>query len=397
VRFTNGYVCAAMCSPSRAGLLTGIHPQRFGHENNDSVQGANRGMDVRVKTLGDHLRAAGYATGWVGKWHLGEAPKFRPEKRGFDETFGFLWGMRSYFPLPENSRQTKDRRLYRNGMLAPEEDEYLTSVWAREACAFIERHTDQPWFLYLAFNAPHTPMDAESDTLARLGHIADPVRRRYAAMMSAMDTAIGRVLDLLASKGLDERTLIFFLSDNGGPATRDPQDASFNRANNEPLRGGKWDTYEGGIRVPFCVRWKGTLPANRVFDSPVVSLDIAATALAAARAKPVDGAQLDGVNLLPFLTGERGDAPHDALYWRNNELWAIREGDWALVRMREAESHPDYKKPLPALLAPRLFHLANDVGENTDVAPQHPELVGRLRAKWEAWNATLPPPPGANR
>ena len=146
-------------------------------------------------------------------------------------------------------------------------------------------------------------------------------------MVSTMDSAIGSVLDQLAAKGIDERTLIFFLSDNGGPTTRDPKDTSYNRADNGPLRGFKWDTYQGGIRVPFCARWKGTLPAGQVFAQPVISLDIAATALAAAHAEPVAGTRLDGVNLLPFLSGQRSDAPHEALYWRNENLWATGPND----------------------------------------------------------------------
>ena len=172
VRFSNGYVSAAMCSPSRAGLLAGIYQQRFGHENNESLQGANQGMDTRVKTLADHLHSSGYATGWVGKWHLGEAPRYQPQRRGFDDTLGFLWGMRSYFPLKDANAQARDRRLYRNGVVLPEEDGYLTDVFGREACAFIERHAEKPWFLYFAFNAPHTPMDAKDVALARFSHIA---------------------------------------------------------------------------------------------------------------------------------------------------------------------------------------------------------------------------------
>ena len=384
VRFTNGYVSGPYCSPTRAGLMTGRYQQRFGHEFNPGG-GADEhvGLPLTETTLADRLKAAGYATGLVGKWHLGAVPKFHPQKRGFDEYFGFLGGGHTYFAA-------KSKDIYRGTTVVTEND-YLTDAFGRESVAFIERHKDHPFFLELAFNAVHTPMNATSARLERFGSISDPTRRTYAAMLSALDDAVGAVVGKLREAGLEENTLIVFHSDNGGPVM---PGTTINGSRNDPLRGSKRTTLEGGIRVPFFVRWKGHLPEGTVYDQPVIQLDILPTALAAAGvvARPDWG--LDGVNLLPHLSGKDKQAPHDALYWRLGEQWAIRRGEWKLVRYDPALDHPgQVSYGLPAKVTPpRLYNLAQDIGEAHDLAADYPDKVKELQTAWEAWSTPLARP-----
>ncbi|MCX7826754.1 MAG: sulfatase-like hydrolase/transferase, partial [Verrucomicrobiae bacterium] len=285
VRCTAGYVSAPMCSPSRAGLLTGRSQSRFGHEINwepDHPADPNdkRGLPLTEKTIADHLNAAGYRTGLVGKWHLGEAAPFHPNRRGFDEFFGFVGGGHDYFCENYTTTPPANRPRYahyltpleRNGAPQPVATGYLTTVLGKEAAAFIHRNKAQPWFLYAAFNAPHSPLQATPELLERVKHIADEKRRTYAAMVVGLDDAVGAILKQLRDDDLEERTLIFFLSDNGGPLAR-------NGSLNTPLRGEKGGMLEGGIRVPFLVQWKGVLPAGKTYNRPVSSLDILPTAL----------------------------------------------------------------------------------------------------------------------
>ena len=273
LRCTNGYVSHPYCSPTRAGLLTGRYQQRFGHEFNpgpptDRTPGI--GLPLTETTLADRLKAAGYKTGLVGKWHLGHTDDaFHPLNRGFDEFFGFLGGSHSYL-----RSGTGHTAIYR-GKQEVQEKEYLTDAFAREGVAFIEKHKAEPFFLYWAFNAVHGPMEAAEKYRARFPAIQEPKRRTYAAMLAALDDGIGRGLARLKEAGIEDDTLIFFLSDNGGPE-------AVNASDNGPFNGVKGTAYEGGIRVPFLVQWKGKLPAGKVYDQPVIGLDISPTALAAA-------------------------------------------------------------------------------------------------------------------
>lgn len=366
VRFTNGYVSCPVCSPTRAGLMTGRYQQRFGHEFNPgpaTEASDNFGLPLEEKTIADYLRALNYRTAIIGKWHLGYRREYLPLKRGFDLFFGFPGGAHSYL----DSRDRPGNPIMR-GVEEVEEKEYLTDAFAREATSFIDQAKRQPFFLYLAFNAVHNPLQATEKYLARFAAISDPRRRTYAAMMSAMDDAIGRVLAKLREHQLEQDTLIFFLSDNGGPT---PQTTS----SNHPLRGYKGQVWEGGIRVPFLMQWKGRIPAGRVYDQPVIALDVLPTALAAAEgALPPN---LDGANLLPFVTGQAKGAPHETLYWRFGAAWAVRRGDWKLLEQGDGM---------------QLFNLAQDVGEQKNLAAEHPEKVRELRAAWEAWNRQLAPP-----
>jgi arylsulfatase A-like enzyme len=389
IRFTDGYVTGPHCSPTRAALLTGRYQQRFGHESNFGAAVPNAGLPASETTMADRLKAAGYRTALFGKWHLGFTERLHPMSRGFDEFYGFLGGDHSYF---ESTPTDKDP-LY-EGRTPVAASGYLTDVLTDRAVAFIRREKSRPFFLYLAYNAVHTPMQAPEKYLARFKGIADEERRSYAAMMSAMDDGIGRTLAALRAEGLEENTLIFFFSDNGGPTMAG---TTINGATNTPLRGSKRQTWEGGIRVPFMIRWKGRLPEGKIDSRPVVQLDVLPTALAAAGVEPAADWKLDGVNLLPYLSGKQQGPPHDTLYWRMFAHMAIRKGAWKLVKTMEGPllvadtANPD-------LSGAQLFNLANDIGERHDLAATHAGKVKELAADWLAWSKEMAKPlwaPGA--
>jgi arylsulfatase A-like enzyme len=265
---------------------------------------------------------------------------------------------------------------------------YLTDTLGDRAVRYIEQHASEPFFLYLAFNAAHTPMEASEKYLARFPNIADPQRRTYAAMMSAMDDAIGRTLAAVRDQKLEERTLVIFLNDNGGPTMAT---TTVNGSSNHPLRGSKRQTWEGGIRVAFALSWKGRLDRGRVDDRPIIQLDVLPTALAAAGVA-TNGSEFDGVNLLPFLTGTAKGAPHDALYWRLGGTMAIRKGDWKLVRTREGRLVDVDPSTLRDLADAGLYNLAEDIGETRDRAAERPDKVKELGDLWQQWNRQMAKP-----
>jgi len=373
LRCTNGYVSHPFCSPTRAGLMTGRYQQRFGHENNPAwlPEDPKVGLPLSQTTLPQVLKTAGYTTGAVGKWHLGAHPNFHPNKRGFDDYFGALGGGHLYLP------QTKGGAEYsipldRNGKAEPH-TEYLTDTFGKEAAGFVERNQKKPWFLYLAFNAPHTPLQATEKYLERVKGIADEKRRTYAAMICAMDDAIGQVLAKLEALQQTDNTLIFFFSDNGGPSFA-------NSSSNAPLRGDKGQVLEGGIRVPFLVSWPAKLPKGKDYDQPVSSLDVFATAAGVAGAKVPASVKLDGVDLIPFLAGEKKTAPHEQLFWRmgGGTSHAVRAGDWKWLKMGNE--------------APQLFNLKQDIGESRNLVAEKPEVAKRLEAAVMAWDKELVAP-----
>ena len=302
VKFTQWYVSGPYCSPTRAGFLTGRYQTRFGHENNRVP--VVSGLPLTETTIADRLRTLGYATNAIGKWHLGGRPEFRPTRRGFDEFFGTLANTPYYHPT-----QFVDSRESADPHPVADDDFYTTDRYAARAVDWLERVKDRPWFLYLPFNAQHAPLQAPRKYLDRFPEIADPTRKSFAACMSAMDDAVGAVLDKVHALGQDEETLVVFFSDNGGPTRQ-------TTSSNLPLRGFKATTWEGGVRVPACLRWKGTLPAGRTYENPVIQLDILPTALAAAGATIDPAWKLDGVDLKPYLTGQKAGKPHESLYWR---------------------------------------------------------------------------------
>ncbi len=379
VRFTSGYVSGPYCSPTRAGLLTGRYQQRFGHEFNPgppAEAGAEVGLSLKETTLGNRLQAQGYATGWFGKSHLGTSEPFHPLNRGFDEFYGFLGGAHSYLD-PANGTVNSVLR----GKEEVEDPGYLTEAFAREAVDFIGRRKDTPWFVYLPFNAVHSPLETTEKYEARFSGIRDEKRRKFAALLSALDDAVGSVLAKVREQGQEEDTLVVFISDNGGPTEQIS-------SGNGPLRGFKSGTFEGGIRVPFAIQWKGTIPSGKVDSRPVIQLDLLPTALAAAGAEIQPDWKLDGVNLLPYLKEGNTEQPHQALFWRFGPQLAVRKGDWKLVKGPAGGNVKD----AATLDGAQLYNLAADIGETTDLSAGHPEKVRELSALWTSWNAELSAP-----
>jgi arylsulfatase A-like enzyme len=365
VRCTRGYVTAAVSCPSRAGLLTGRYQQRFGHEFNlvpdHTPEHANFGLPVDEVMVPARLKQAGYATALIGKWHQGWADRYVPQARGFDVFYGFLGG---HHEFATGRRKGSDWQILRGRepVATPPAGEYLTDTLAAETCSFIAAQKGHHWFAYLSFNAVHAPLQSPQ----RQADPSAPAAQRravYLEMLASMDQAVGRVLGQIRANGETERTLVFFISDNGGP-TR------VTSADNRPLRGEKGSHLEGGIRVPFLVSWPGRL-APHVSNRPVITLDIAATSLAAAGVR-ADG--LDGLDLLPGFADSGASAAPRALCWRmgnwnkavcvgDSKLYAAGGGPW------------------------QLYDLATDVGESRDLASERPQDVARLSAHWEAWNA----------
>lgn len=395
--FKEGYVTAPQCAPSRAGLLTGRYQQKFGFEYNGD-EFPNYGLPIGEKTMADYLRAAGYHTGVIGKWHLGVTPSLHPLQRGFDEFFGFLAGSSHYLqpneaPIPGILRNEKSEQV----------TSYLTDVFGKEASAYIEKNKDAPWFLYLAFNAPHEPWEAPQSYLDRFPNFSDePIKypgrgcrseRIYAAMISALDDAVGRTLQTLKDLHLGGRTVIVFLSDNGAPI------CITQPASNGPLRGEKGDVLEGGVRVPFLIQWSGHAPAGATINVPVSTLDLLPTFLAMAGKPLPSDTKFDGQSLLSTLT--TGKEPRDdrTLYWLfrltgNKALhsWGIRQGPWKFwhgpERARDSRLFYDMAN------SPRtaLFDIEKDIHEDNDLSAQNPEKKKALEAALTEWMQTLQPP-----
>jgi arylsulfatase A-like enzyme len=364
IRMTQGYVSAPLCSPSRAGLMTGRYQTRFGHENNTMAPG---GLPLTETTLADRMKTLGYATCAIGKWHLGKTADRLPMARGFDEYYGVTGNPGSYF----QPGGFIDSRVSPDVQPVTDPDFYTTDAFAARAADWIERQKDAPWFLYLPFNAIHGPREASKKHLERFADVPDVADRKLFAMTAALDDAVGVVLAKIRALGQEENTLIFYISDNGAPAHPD---------GNGVLRGHKYTTWEGGIRLPYIVQWKGRLPAGKVYEQPLVQLDVMPTCVAAGGGKVDPAWKLDGVDLLPYLTGEISTRPHETLYWRIDGRWAIRQGDWKLVH-----GQPD-KSP------PELFDLAADVGEQHDLTSEQAAKVQELQSLWNAWNAEQAPP-----
>jgi len=373
LRCTHGYASHPYCSPTRAGLMTGRYQQRFGHENNPfyDPRDHREGLPLSERLLPSFLREAGYTTGWIGKWHLGAAPEFSPLKRGFMETFGFIGGGHHYQNWEANRAVEYKVPIERNGQPV-EVKNHLTLAFGEEAAAFIRRHAAGPWFLYLAFNAPHTPLEPTPERLAHFASIPERKRRLCAAQVSLLDDAVGETLAALRGTAQDTHTLVFFFSDNGGPIG-----ANSNGSRNDPLRAGKGSVYEGGVRVPFVVSWPGRLPGGRTYDQPVSSLDVFATALACAGVPMPADRKYDSVNLLPFLSSERPGTPHERLFWRSGPRWALCESHNKLVRQAE---QPD-----------QLYDLANNIGEAKDLAGVRAADAKRLAETLKAWEKELVP------
>ena len=362
VRFTSGYASGYVCAPTRAGLMTGRYQQRFGFY---TAGDSRAGMPLKEITVADLLKKEGYATAVIGKWHLGIEPEYHPMKRGFDEFYGFLGhGAHDYFKLDITDEYTS---IYRNEK--PINDTgYLTNNLAREAVSFIKRNQNKPFFLYLPFNAVHWPLQALQKHIERF-NTGDPNRDIYLGMLVCMDEAVGRVLDALKRTGNDDNTLIVFFSDNGG--------ARKNLANNGALRDYKHSVYEGGIRVPFIVRWLEKVPKGKVCDEPVISLDVMPTICAAVGIELPDDRVYDGKNMLPVLRGESKGSLHKALFWYDGaDQWAVRAGKWKLLSQKGSLE---------------LYDLSADLSEKNDLSKENPQIVKHLQQTYTTWKNQMAP------
>lgn len=362
IRFTNGYVSAPVCGPSRIGLMTGRYQQHTGHDANATPKQIGNGMDLREVTFAQRMKAAGYTTGIVGKWHLGAGKEFLPASRGFDFSYGTVGNPADY---------QDGTRFYRGLELVNDPPGFPVTapVYRDEAIRFIETNQKNPWFLYLALNSVHGPVVASEDMLQRFDQLPKN-EQAYAAMITEADEVIGDVLAEVEKLNLDENTLVFLLSDNGGASPL---------AEMGGLSGKKWLVWEGGIRVSWMAAWKGRIPAGRVSDEPVIQLDILPTALAAAGVAVQPEWKLDGVDILPLLEGKVEKLEPRTLYWRFGVQYAVRQGDWKIVKAG-------------VNLLPMLVNLAKDPGEDSDLTAQYPEKKSELQDKWDQWNATMPPP-----
>ena len=396
VRLTQGYVSHPVCSPSRAGLMTGRYQQRHGWEFNPAGRDRTSGMSKGEQTIADAMRSAGYHTGLVGKWHLGSRPQHHPINRGFDEFFGFVGGGSIFIgpsvPGVESWGSVRDGPNTMGRGLDEEVvvTEYLTDRFTAEAVDFIERRSGAPFFLFLSHKTPHTPLQATARYLDRYRHIDHDATRIYAAMVASLDDSVGAVVGALERQGIREQTLIVFLSDNG--CAEYVADA----CSNAPLRGHKRYFHEGGVRVPFIVSWPDRLPEGTVFEHPASSLDLMDTFLGAAGQGEVGD---DSVNLVPYLDGTDGGAPHDYLFWRAEPNWAVRDERWKLIRYNRSDlrkqDHPGRLDPpeegwpndSPSGQITLLYDLRNDPSETVNYAAGRPDVVGRLTEAWVRWNA----------
>lgn len=375
-----GYVSAPVCAPSRAGLLTGRYQTRFGFEDTPGPflqsEKVEIGIPLNERNIAERLKAIGYRTGIIGKWHEGRLPHYQPHRRGFDETFHFTDGWTHYFEQKDPLQE-----IHRGDVPVDLNGEYTTDAFGREAVEFIERNKEQPFFLYVPFSAPHVPLEAKPELLEKFSHIEDLGRRTLAAMVFSLDENIGYILQSLEKHGLTENTLVIFISDNGGkpgiPGKIETGGGAANFSLNTPLKGKKGQLHEGGIRVPFCMQWPARLPAGSTYEHPVITFDILPTLIAATGHSISKDWKLDGQNLLPYLTGKKTDPPHDTLCWRFLFQWAIRSNGWKLVKPKN--------QPI------ELYRISSDPNETRNVINDHPEIAERLQAEYERWNAEMMP------
>ncbi|TWT54810.1 Arylsulfatase precursor [Rubripirellula amarantea] len=369
----HGYSTAPQCIPSRAGLLVGKFQSKFGAEANGY---SLKGFDEEL-TIAERLQAAGYVTAQFGKWHLG------PGIRITDHGFKHVYAQNSGGPFAANIKLDGQDRP----MGTMQTRLYHIDGCSQAAVSIIDRYKDDPFFLYVAYRAPHVPLDARKKYLDRFPDAMPERRRQALAMLSAVDDGVGRIVSTLAKHNLTQKTLIFYIGDNGAPLKIHKRDApgggpGWDGSLNDPLNGEKGMLSEGGMHVPFVVSWPGTIPAGQIYDHPISALDVAATAASLAKIDVEPGEpgkldELDGVNLIPFLTGQDNSAPHDALMWRWIAQSAIREGDWKLLRGGDREY---------------LYNLESDIEEKHSLMATHPDIADRLREKLKTWSETLDPP-----
>jgi arylsulfatase A-like enzyme len=375
---SNAYAASSVCAPSRAGLMTGKHPAAFGFR--DNLAPVQRGHDPNFvglpldqTTVADRLKQLGYATGLIGKWHLGELPAFSPLQRGFDEFWGFLGGAHDYFRVEPDQAKSMAAPILCNFKTAKPLT-YLTDDQGDECVEFIQRHRDHPFFLFASFAAPHSPMQATEDDLKRFSSIEDRLRRTYCAMVYRLDQNVGKILDSVRREGLERHTLIVFLSDNGGPSAPQISNGSLNA----PFRGSKTTLLEGGIRVPMILRWPDVLPAGASVDPVVSTLDLFPTIILSAGGLIHPADRIDGFDLLPLLTGKQDASRHKSLMWTYTVGSAMRRGDWKLICL------PDR--------LPMLYDLTADPSEGRDMALDQLDRTRSMLRELGEWQTNIPNP-----
>jgi arylsulfatase A-like enzyme len=387
-QFSQGYVCASVCGPSRAGMLTGVYQQRMGVYGNYD----KGGIPTSQPMVFEMLKREGYATGAIGKWHVGmEKEEWWPNARGADFFYGFLSGSHDYYESTTDMEYQKKglRPIMRNREIEPpiqDSNGYLTEMFTKEAVGFIERTGDKPFFLYLGYNAVHYPWSVPQSYIDRVqGLDTHDERKLFAGMLLAMDDGVGAVMDALKKKGVEKDTLVIFMSDNGSPRgqgiaqPRQKIRGETTMSSPGPFNGFKGDTYEGGIRVPFVMNWPGRIPAGKTYPHPVINLDLVPTIMALnGISRPRKGFEFDGVDLMPYLTGEKTERPHDVLYWRRGEDYAIRKGDWKLAWNDQGSSREI-----------NLYNLSEDPGEWKNLAASNPERAQALQDMFDEWDGVL--------
>ncbi len=370
VRMTNAYMSGCVCAPSRAGLMTGRYQQRFGFDNN-LPPGFRGGLDLGEQLCSQRIKRLGYQTGLIGKWHLGYPPAYQPNSRGYDSFYGVLQGSRDYFPIDNPS----PHRVILDNVTPTPESGYVTDRFGDAACKFIKSNVDRPFFLFVSFTSPHSPLQPKPEDLDRVAHIRSKRRAAYAGLIVSLDDNVGRILDCLDQTGLTDKTLVVFTNDNGGQTQ--------SGAVNAPLRGRKGMLYEGGVRVPWAMRWPQNIPAGSVIDDPVIALDLLPTMIEVAGGKVDPQWDLDGISLRDRIVGNVDQIPDRPLYWRINGSTgnrAMREGDWKLY-----ESRADNESP-------QLFQLSDDIGESNDVAQKYPDRVRSMQKSMDAWESGMVEP-----
>tara|TARA_B100000886_G_scaffold105442_1_gene70290 strand:+ start:385 stop:1764 length:1380 start_codon:yes stop_codon:yes gene_type:complete len=362
VIFNNAYVSASVCSPSRAGLLTGMYQQRFGHECNLDSD-VNNSFDPNQITIAEALKTEGYSTGLIGKWHLGDKTQNHPLKNGFDYFWGFISGARNYFYDPNEVNRNSIRNVVENYSQTNFEG-YLTDVLGEKAIRFIDKNnqSNNPFFLFLSFNAPHTPMQAKEEVLEKF---KDNPRQVYASMMWSMDEAIGHVIDALKENNQYDNTIIYFLSDNGA--------AMSNNASPFPYKGWKGNQFEGGIKTPMIMTWKNKIKSNTQFDGFISALDIFITSLEVSNVNDDLMANADGKNIMNYLNDNT--IQNENLFWRKDKMATVRSGNYKLIKLNDTSTV--------------LYNIENNYFEDLDLKLKEPSVHDSLFKLLLAWEDSL--------
>lgn len=366
-RFTDAYMSGCVCSPSRAGLMTGIYQQRYGYDNN-LPPGTKDGLPLDITFGSKRLQKLGYKTGLIGKWHLGYPEEFHPNKRGFDWFYGLLQGSRPYFELDKASPH---RVILENGT-PTEEKGYVTDRFGDAACRFIRENKEKPFYLFVSFTSPHGPLQAKKEDLQRLEHIAEKKRKNYAGLIVSLDDNVGKILECLDTEDLSDDTLVMFTNDNGGQTATG--------ADNTPLQGKKGTLFEGGVRVPWAIRWPGKIKPGSVISDPVIALDLTPSFVEIAGGQVDESWKLDGQSIVERITGKQNELPERPLFWRQHGSTgdrAMRLGSWKVTHQRSDG------------LPPQLFDLQKDIGENNNLAALKPEILASMLQQLDAWETEL--------